>query len=406
LFGLSLIVVSIVFFDNRRIPPFPNCFTLIPTCGATLIILFGDKNTMVGYLLSTRLLRWIGLISYSAYLWHQPLLAFIRLQSNQIPHISTIIILISVIIPLSAFSYDFVEQPFRNKNRFSQKQIFCFASLAFIITFILALFLIHTANNRSLIVNGKGDSYLADLYEHGNRKYVGQDFMALQKKSPTFSNKTSTMNRRIALVGDSFAQDFYNMIIEGKYLKKYEIRVYFIFTGCQIYLGSENRKKLIDAIFRQTCSNNAYDIKKALPIIRQANIIILADNWFKWSAERLPMTIKLLNLTKQQQIFILGAKHFGTVNPMVYVNKSTEYRIKQYQYPRKETVQVNNLLEKIIDKSIFINVLKMTCTGLNNTCPVFTRDGKLISYDGAHLTKHGARYVGSIIFKNKPFNKL
>ncbi|CAF5028279.1 unnamed protein product, partial [Rotaria sp. Silwood1] len=32
--------------------------------------------------------------------------------------------------------------------------------------------------------------------------------------------------------------------------------------------------------------------------------------------------------------------------------------------------------------------------------------GKLISYDGRHLTKYGAIYVGNIIFKNKPLNKL
>jgi hypothetical protein len=48
----------------------------------------------------------------------------------------------------------------------------------------------------------------------------------------------------------------------------------------------------------------------------------------------------------------------------------------------------------------------MICTYHDNTCSVFTPDGKLITYDGAHLTKYGALYVGSILFKNEPFNKL
>ena len=69
-------------------------------------------------------------------------------------------------------------------------------------------------------------------------------------------------------------------------------------------------------------------------------------------------------------------------------------------------VKVNNILEKTIDKSIFVNVMKMICTGFNQTCPLFTPNGKLISYDGAHLTKYGALYIGNIIFKNKPLNKL
>jgi hypothetical protein len=141
-------------------------------------------------------------------------------------------------------------------------------------------------------------------------------------------------------------------------------------------------------------------------MIRQANVIMLVSNWYEWSAQRLPMTLKLLNLTQQQQIFVIGSKHFGEVNPGLYVNKSTEFRIKQYQYPKENIVNVNNLLEKIIDKSIFVNVMKMTCTGYNKTCALFTRDGKLISHDGAHLTKYGARYVGNIVFNNKPLDKL
>jgi len=62
---------------------------------------------------------------------------------------------------------------------------------------------------------------------------------------------------------------------------------------------------------------NAYDIKYALPIIRQANIIILASRWQEWSAQRLPTTIKLLNLTKSQQLIVFGIKNFGIINTML-----------------------------------------------------------------------------------------
>ncbi|CAF2989860.1 unnamed protein product [Rotaria sp. Silwood2] len=154
------------------------------------------------------------------------------------------------------------------------------------------------------------------------------------------------------------------MIIEGKHLVNYEIRVYFIYSRCQIYLGSEDRKQSIETKHHRTCTN-ANDIKYALPLIRQANVIILASNWYEWSAKRLSMTLKLVNLTKQQQIFIIGLKHFWHVNPILYVNKSTEYRLKQYQYSKIEIIKVNNLLEQTIDKSIFVNVRKMICTGYN-----------------------------------------
>jgi hypothetical protein len=395
----------VVFFDNRVIPPFPNIYTLIPTFGSTLIIIFGEKTTLVGYMLSTRLLRWIGLISYSVYLWHQPILAFIRLHSNETAENEFVVIVIGSIFLVSILSYFIVEQPFRNKKYFSQKLIFILSGFFTIMTLMIALFLIKTANNRSLLMDKNSDSYLSDLKKYGNWEYVVRDFDALAAKKKIFSNKTSTLNRRIVLIGDSFAQDFYNIIFEGKHLINYEFCVYFVYSRCQIYLGNEDRMKFIEAKHQQTCTN-ANHIKYALPLIRQANFIFLVSNWYLWSAQRLPNTLKLLNLTKKQQIFVIGPKHLGKINPMLYLNKSKQFRLKQFQYPKIEVMEINQLLEKTIDKSIFVNVQKMICTGYNQTCPLFTPQGKLISHDGAHLTKFGAQYIGNIIFNKKPLNKL
>lgn len=377
----------------------------MPTLGAVMIIVFGMSNTLVGRLLSIRPLRWIGLISYSAYLWHQPFLVFIRLRSNDVLNPLFLIIVVIILFFISSVSYLFIEQPFRDKKRFTCKKIFIAATVAAAVTLVVAVFLIQTADNRSLVTTPAGDPYLSDLRKHGNSQYVVRAFNALAKQKRTFSNQTSKTNKRLTLIGDSFAQDFYNMIIEGKHLTNYEICVYFIYSRCQIYFGTEDRTRFVETKHRQACTN-AYDITYALPIIRQADIIILSSNWYEWSAQRLPVTLKLLNLTKNQQIFVVGPKHFGHVNPMLYVNKSMEYRLKQYQYPKQEVLAVNNLLEKTIDKSIYVNLQKMICNAYNHSCPLFTRDGKLISHDGAHLTKYGARYVGNIIFKNQPLNKL
>ena len=70
--------------------------------------------------------------------------------------------------------------------------------------------------------------------------------------------------------------------------------------------------------------------------------------------------------------------------------------MKEYQYLYIQVVNINKLLEQTIDKSIFINIQKMICTGYNQTCSLFTPDEKLISNDGEHLTKYGAIYVGNI----------
>jgi peptidoglycan/LPS O-acetylase OafA/YrhL len=73
-----------VFTFNKE-TPFPSLYTLVPTVGTALIILFADKQTVTGRLLGNQVLVGIGLISYSAYLWHQPLFAFARHRNIEEP---------------------------------------------------------------------------------------------------------------------------------------------------------------------------------------------------------------------------------------------------------------------------------------------------------------------------------
>lgn len=74
LLGFSMIAYSIIVFDETT--PFPSLYALIPTIGTGLLILCAVPKTIVHKLLSLKAIVGIGLISYSAYLWHQPLLAF------------------------------------------------------------------------------------------------------------------------------------------------------------------------------------------------------------------------------------------------------------------------------------------------------------------------------------------
>ena len=81
-------------------------------------------------------------------------------------------------------------------------------------------------------------------------------------------------------------------------------------------------------------------------------------------------------------------------------------RLKLWNPPEEDFVKVNAMLMRTLKASVYVDVIGMTCTGHNGTCPAFTRDGKLISYDGWHVTKYGSRYVGNIIFKQFPLNQL
>jgi peptidoglycan/LPS O-acetylase OafA/YrhL len=131
--GFALLLYAIFAFDEHT--PFPSIYTLAPTVGTALIILFATAHTWVGRLLSTRGFVGIGLISYSAYLWHQPLLAFARY--HHIGEASKLLLsmLVLATFVLAYLSWKFVETPFRNKARFSRAfifQLFLFGSAFFL----------------------------------------------------------------------------------------------------------------------------------------------------------------------------------------------------------------------------------------------------------------------------------
>ena len=132
--GLALIVVAVFTFD--RSTPFPSLYALVPTIGAVLIILFASQGTIAGKLLGSRLPVGIGLISFSAYLWHQPLFAFYRLLATHEPEKTTLLGLSLASLVLAYLTWRFVEKPFRVKGRFSRKAVLS-TSAAVSVAFVL-----------------------------------------------------------------------------------------------------------------------------------------------------------------------------------------------------------------------------------------------------------------------------
>lgn len=113
LIGLGLIAFSIFYFDSST--PFPSVYTVVPVAGAALIILFASSETLSARLLAASPMVGIGLISYSTYLVHQPLLAFLRIRSVDHPPQWMLLGAVILSIVLGALIWRFVEQPFRSR---------------------------------------------------------------------------------------------------------------------------------------------------------------------------------------------------------------------------------------------------------------------------------------------------
>lgn len=133
--GLFIVLYSIFAFDKYT--PFPGVNALVPTLGAALIILFSSGANYVGRFLSANIFVGIGLISYSTYLWHQPIFAFLRYMHTSPPQSIYFAVAITLTFILAYFSWKYIEAPFRCKSTYSRKAIF---SLSLVFSLLLIAF--------------------------------------------------------------------------------------------------------------------------------------------------------------------------------------------------------------------------------------------------------------------------
>jgi len=120
--GLFFVILSLFLIDEET--PFPSFWTLIPTGGAALIIIFTHEGTLAHRILSSRLLVGIGLVSYSAYLWHQPVYAFFRQQYIVGQSTLGMAAAFTFSFVLAFFSWRYVESPFRSKEKINRRKLF------------------------------------------------------------------------------------------------------------------------------------------------------------------------------------------------------------------------------------------------------------------------------------------
>ena len=203
LLGLVLILFSIFSFSKET--PFPSLYTFAPTFGAGLVIFFATKDTLIGKFLGSRVLVFFGLTSYSAYLWHQPIFAFLKHQASD-PNQYLLAIFTSIAFLLAYFSWKYVEIPFRNRILFTQKKIFVYAICCSFFFILIGLFGITTegvSNRFPILKNYITDASWPENYNHDEvclKKYGGDQYC-----------KVGDINQNItdALIGDSHSNHYF-----------------------------------------------------------------------------------------------------------------------------------------------------------------------------------------------------
>ena len=119
--GFAMVMYAIVIFDKNT--PFPSFYALIPTVGTGLLILSGVPKTIAHKVLNFSPLVGLGLISYSAYLWHQPILAFTRHRFVWPLSYEALVVVCTMSLVMAYLSWRYIEKPFRDKEKITRRVV-------------------------------------------------------------------------------------------------------------------------------------------------------------------------------------------------------------------------------------------------------------------------------------------
>ncbi len=300
--GLAMMIYAILFFDKNN--QNPTLFALITAIGTGLVLAFATNKNFIGKFLSHKILVGIGLISYSAYLWHQPLFAFARVKAidNNLSQIFLIFLSLSSFL-LAFFSWKYIENPFRNKSKITRKAIFI---LSFLFSFLLIsigliIFENHGFKNR---LNSEQQKIISFQNDDKLRKDLREYICYLQLentfhdfKPECYSNKT---NNAYLIWGDSLAGSSYIGL-----KKVHEDTLQLTASSCH---------PIIDKNFpgRPNCYNINNFVKEKISklklkkIFLQASWILNSDQ--KNLVQNLAKTIEFIKTASpQSQIIIIGS---------------------------------------------------------------------------------------------------
>lgn len=310
-------------------------FLLLSICVLTGLFLIVDKNFSYGIF---NFFSYFGTASYSIFIWHQVILAFWRCFGISNFSITTAMLQIFTVILISLLSYVFLEN---NGTKWKIK-------ITVILTPILAFSSFCVYKNAGVVRDvPELGIYKNNIHRNMHAQYcdrvysLDKDFEASDKL-------------HVLIIGNSFARDFANIILESTLSDRVEISYSFDY-----YEKIKSRILESDFIF-------IYGEKENVP------------KWL-WNS-----------LSVKSKVFGIGAKNFGENNDSIYIRRFTERYFSSRVFPEKRFLDDDSRY-KSSWKENYVNLF-MYILDDKGTVPVFTESKKFISQDCRHLTKNGALY--------------
>lgn len=273
--ALGLVLLASAYFLIDRNHPLPGLLSLIPCLGASAVILFATAETWTGRMLARKPLVAVGLVSYSAYLWHQPLFAFTRHRIES-PSAMLAASLVGSTFLLAYGSWKYVELPFRTGSTVSKRTTIavCASGIAVLLSASIVT-LLHSGfvqrfspDERDLLVMGSVD-YREALASYDLGKcfidyHQGPDTLVLGKCITPRSALP-----KLVVFGDSKAAHLMTGV--HKYLGG-------IFDVNQ-WTGTSCRPIIVHATKQRCADMYLLFTRDVVPTLREGDRVLIAGSW-------------------------------------------------------------------------------------------------------------------------------
>ncbi|AUO65665.1 hypothetical protein WM46_13365 [Citrobacter freundii complex sp. CFNIH2] len=206
--GVMAIIFSMSLINDGM--SLPSLWTVIPVAGTCLFICSSNSSDLATKILSTKVIVFLGMISYSLYLWHQPVFVYYRTINEASLTIKEALLLTSISILLAVVTYYTIENPMRKIK--SHKFVAVIMSVVLVITV-----------SGCMVV--KNDGYpqrlksVSAFFDNGPVMNEMDECGNGMGKRCLYINKEH--NRNMILVGDSHAQamskSLYDLAIKQNY---------------------------------------------------------------------------------------------------------------------------------------------------------------------------------------------
>jgi hypothetical protein len=419
--GLVLILVATFAFNNYT--KYPGPLTILPVLGTCLIINSASENNLLGSFLRNKFVVHIGLISYSAYLIHQPLFVFVREFKEEAITNTEYIVLIAITLLISHFTFKLIETPFRIV-KYSRRFVFRYAFIYSTVLVVIAL--------AGHIENG-----FPDRFSESQRKIASFAVSSpmrvkchtegLNYTKPTNACRSFEGNTSWAVFGDSHGVELSYALGEKLYSSKQGV-IQLTCSGCQPAINFESNTP--------GCSNWTKDALSFLINNKDiSNVVLIYRHSFYLQGNQLsfypqvndfqPSFLVGKSSNESREVYWNGFKQIieellksgkkvyviepvpelgNTIDKYIYANRVFQKEQSNYFGPSLDYYKKRNsfILNKLDDISWNDSLIRIQTSDLLKSTEKSTLtilNGKALYFDDNHLSVEGATLLANELLK-------